>query len=52
MQKTINAAAGVRKRIAAGLPPYKATAEERAKFDKTFAEIQGNLDRRGKEEKT
>lgn len=42
LQKTINAARGVLKRRAKGLPDM-ATPEERAHFDKTFAEIDANL---------
>ncbi len=33
LQKTLNHAAGVRKRIAQGLPPFHMMPEERAKSD-------------------
>jgi hypothetical protein len=42
LQKTINAARGVLKRRAAGLPDTS-TPEERKKWDKTFARIDAKL---------
>ena len=39
LQKTLNHVAGVRRRIAKGLPPFTMTPEERAVSDKVHAEI-------------
>lgn len=50
LKKTLNALAGAHKREAKGLPPFHMTPEERAKSDKTHAEIREALDRRDAEE--
>ena len=49
LQKSINAARGVLKRRAAGLPD-SSTPEEREKWDKTFAKIEANLAERDRKE--
>jgi len=45
LQKTMNHVAGVRRRIAKGLPPFTMTPEERAKSDKVHAEIRAEQER-------